>query len=143
MGDEFTLEEVPEYAPIPEGEILKAEVVKVSKQIKPWKDDNGNDIEKVVFEFRITEEGEWKSRRVWGETPVTFNSHSDCKLRFWVQELLGEDSLPGGFKFDTDMLEGIACRIAIANRTNKTGKVREYATDVMRTTRVPTTADIF
>lgn len=142
--DEFILEEVVELEKIPDGEILQAEVVKVGKQTKPWKDDDGNDVVRVNFEFRVTEEGPFFGRRVWGETPTTFSTHSDCKLRVWIQELLGEDDLPKGFNLKTSMVEGLPCRIAVAQRTNQTTKkTTNFVADVIRAARTPAAADVF
>ncbi len=144
MGDEFVLEEVVELELIPDGEILQAEVIKAEKQTKPWKDENDNDIVKVSFLFRITEEGPFYDRKVYGETPLTFSTHSDCKLRIWVQELLGQDQLMKGFKFNTEMLSDLPCRVAVGQRTSqKTKKTSNFVADVIRASSVRMAEEIF
>lgn len=146
MDDFLVLEEVVERPKIPDGEVLQAEVLEVKRQTKPWKDDDGKDVEKISFKFKITEDGPYKDQFVWGETSTAFNSGSECRLRIWVQELLGEDDLPKGFKLDlgSGLLDGLSCRVAIGQRQNQTTKkVYVFVSDVMRSNRVPTAAEVF
>lgn len=141
MSDIFVLQEADlsdsdntTYTPIPEDEILDAEVVSIQKVIKPFKDENGNEIERVEFSFKITD-GEYASRKVYGDTPTTFTTHPDCKLRAWVSEILGAD-IPAGFKFDPDTIVGLPVRIVIGAReanSKKYGKyIRNFVKDCIR-----------
>lgn len=142
---EFVLKEVEEFKPIPDGDILEAEVVNCEHRETPFDDENnpGQKKKEVSFRFKVTDEGEYNGRTVFGSTPVTFTSHPDCKLRVWVQELLGMDSLPGGFRFDTDTLIGLPCRIAVGAKEREGKSTRNYVMDVLRASNVRTAADLF
>lgn len=144
---EFTLEQGREFSVIPEGEILEAELLNVKVVEKPWEDKFTGEPQKMVsFEFVVTEDGPYKKQHVWGETWTSFNVGS--QLYRWVKELLGQDQLEVGFKFDTDSLDGLTGRIVIGHRPkkNKAGEVtgtHYYVDDVYRMSDVPTTADTF
>jgi hypothetical protein len=145
---EFTLEQGREFSVIPEGEILQAELLNVKVVEKPWDDKLTGEPQKMVsFEFVITEDCPYKNQHVWGETWTSFNTGSP--LYRWVKELLGQDQLEVGFKFDTDNLDGLTGRVLIGNRPKKdknTGNVtgtHYYVEDVYRASDVPTTADMF
>lgn len=145
---EFVLEEAEQFEAIPDGEILAAEVSNVEHRETPFEDERnpGKNRWEVSFRFKVLEEGPFYGRTVFGRTPTTFSSHPDCKLRVWVQELLGEDSLPSGFKFDTDTLIGLPCRIAVTMK-EKPGKdgtpvKRNDVVDVLRPS-ARSAADIF
>lgn len=101
-------------------------------------DEDGQPKKKMQmsFKFKILE-GEFKGEEVYGNTNLTFSKHPDCKLRVWVQEILGKDTLKDGFRVDTEMLEGLTCRINIAMRQGKkqadgSFKQTNYVSDVMR-----------
>lgn len=130
MSDEFVLEDSPEFEAIPDGTIAPAEVLQVERRTPPWEDAR----EEVSFKFLITD-GEHEGRMVWGRTPTTFTNHPDCKLRVWVQELLGQRNLPVGFKFKPSNLEGVPCRIAVTAYTKEGGDgtkvTKNYVSDVL------------
>jgi len=124
------------YPVIPDGLMLIAEVVSVEEKPAPWKDDDGNEIRRVNFRFRIIQDGEWQGRSIWGDTPTTFSNNPECKLRAWSQEIFGVDQLPPGFDLDTDELVGLECQIAVGNRVVRKGTpeqaTKDYAADVFR-----------
>jgi len=130
-GDEKT-----EFVVIPEDTMVEAELLGMEKKKMPFQDDNGNDVFKVEWTFKITEEGEYKNRRVWGQTSTIFTSHEDCKMRAWVQEILAVDELSPGFKFKTGDLVNEKARIVIGQRsyTTRDGEARTVNTvkDVIR-----------
>jgi hypothetical protein len=136
---EFVLQDTPDFETIPDGEILTAEVVNVEERDSFYEDERnpGQKKKQISFRFAITEPGEHAGRVVFGNTPTTFTNHADCKLRIWVQELLGEDELPVGFKFNTDALIGLPCRLAIGARERlgadgKTKVSKNFVADVIR-----------
>jgi hypothetical protein len=137
---EFVLEEGQEFALIPEGEVLAAEVIACEVRETPFDDEKnpGQKQKEVSFRFQITEQGDYHARHVFGRTPTTFNTNDACKLRQWVQELLGMDKLPENFRFNTDTLIGLPCRVSVAQRTSKPstanprGKTSNYVFDVLR-----------
>jgi hypothetical protein len=120
---EFELEDSPEFVAIPEGEVLEAEIVSAEVKESPfWKDQNDHSKGKqqqVGFKFRIVESGEYEDRVIFGNTPTTFTSHPDCKLRVWVLEILGEDEFPLGFRFNTDNLVGMFVKVVVGNYDKK------------------------
>jgi hypothetical protein len=106
--------EKKEFDPIPDGTMVEAELVSAEKRLhKFFKDDDGNPQPIVTFGFRVTQSGPYHNRRVWGDTPTTFNSHENCKLRQWVEGLLGENDLEPGFTFKLSDLIGSHARISI------------------------------
>lgn len=143
---EFVLQDTPEFDVIPDGEILNAIVDNCEQRPSPWlTETNGDPVQQVAFRFRITEEGDYEDKTLFGDTPVTFSNHSDCKLRMWVQELLGEDTLPTGFRFNTDTLIGLPCRVVVGEYTTKAGKKGNKAQDILRAkaTSAPLASEIF
>lgn len=120
--DSFTLGESKnnnndEFQPIPDGVILEAEVVEVEKKLHPFFTTDDGDPQPIVnFEFRVVEDGEYKNRRVWGETPTTFTTHENCKLRMWVESILNVNDLQPNFTFKLSDLVDQRVRIAIGYR---------------------------
>jgi hypothetical protein len=130
----------PERVLVPEG-FYTAEVVRCGVETKPWvnEETGEKDIKKVVFAFKILDEP-YEDQWVFGETPLTFTNHPDCKLRGWVKELLGQDELAVGFKFNTDSLVGLQAKVSVAH----TKKERAYVGDIMRLeTEAALASDIF
>lgn len=122
-----------EFEVVPDGEILDAVCSKVEARTKPFKRDDGSDINVVEYTFETTYNGQ--ERKFWGETPQDFYDHPDCRFRNWVQELLATE-LPPGFVVNTDHLVGQSCRITIGIRIPKqgknAGKQLNYVQDVLR-----------
>lgn len=87
-----------------EDTIVTGDLVDIKEKVAPFKDDDGSEIKRLEFTFRLPE---YNNQRVWGETPLTFTTHPDCKLRGWVQEILGGNELPAGFRLNTDELKDI------------------------------------
>jgi hypothetical protein len=109
----FELEESTFAGYLPEDDIKTAEVISVKLEEKPYTDDDGNKVKKVVFKFGIIDpDGTHDGTNVWGETPPRFNTHPDCKLRNWSSAILGS-VLPVGYKLETDLLVGKECRIVL------------------------------
>lgn len=120
----FTLgeSEQVEFETIPADTVATAEVVNCEVKETPWLIDESDPDkgykEQVLFRFKIVE-GPYQGRQLFGNTPTTFTNHPDCKLRVWVQELLGMNTLPSEFTFDTDNLIGTKARIIVGNRPKK------------------------
>lgn len=137
---EFVLEESTDYTLIPEGEVLAAEVTDCEVRETPFDDEKNPGVKQkeVSFRFQVTESGEYYGRTVFGRTPTTFSTNESCKLRQWVQELLGMDKLPEKFRFNTDTLIGLPCRVSVSQRTSKPsqqypkGRTSNYVFDVLR-----------
>lgn len=140
MG-QFTLAESDglEFEAIPENTIATAIVESCEVKETPfWVDDNDHTKGKkdqVSFRFRLTD-GEYANRVLFGNTPTTFSTHPDCKLRVWVQEILAVETLPDNFSFDTDDLVNMTVKVVVGNRTRKaadgTDVVKDFVSDVIR-----------
>lgn len=112
-GDESSFKK-REFQKIPEDLVLDATVEAVEERDHPFfKDDDGNPQRTVNFTFALEGEEYGKNRRLWGETPTTFTTHPDCKLRSWTQEILGGNELDVGFKLNTDALVGAKVRVVV------------------------------
>ena len=105
-----------EFTIIPEDTVLEAELLEMNRKLMPYKNDDGDDVYKVEFTFRVVEDGEYKNRRVWGNTSTAFVNHPDCRLYSWVKALLGVEDLPGGFAFRPKDLLGSKARVVIGIR---------------------------
>jgi hypothetical protein len=123
---------------IPDGTWVDAVVSKVEEQTKPFNDDDGNPVKKVVFTFDFEYNGE--ERKTWGETSTKFVFHPGCKLRSWAQEILAAD-LPEEFVLNTDHLVGEKCQVRVGLRSWEAGSKdgrswdagsRNFADDVKR-----------
>ena len=128
---ELVLEE-SSWTPIPDDTVLVAEVVAIKETTKNFGE---GDVPRVEFKFIVRDEaGEFDGRWLWGDTPKIFNTDPRCRLRLWVQEILGQ-SLPDKFKLDTDQLIGLSCRVVVGLRTyQKDGETmhKNFVSDVMR-----------
>lgn len=131
----FVLEESNYAGPIPDDEILAAKVTGVKQVVKPFKDDDGNEVVKIEFAFVIEDPGgKFDGQRLWGDTSTVFSDNPNCRLFAWTQELFGQE-LPKGFRLDTDDLVGKHCRVVVAQRAYvKDGedKIRNLVKDVFR-----------
>jgi hypothetical protein len=106
------------YEAIPDDSVFEAKVTKIEVRPHPFfKDDEGNPEIKVNFQFTF-DDGEGK-RILFGETPTTFTTHPDCKLRNWVQQILGGIEVPAGYNLNTDTLVDSPVRIVVGLRTWK------------------------
>lgn len=115
----LVLEESEERPVIPEGEVLAVTILKCDVGTSPFKNDDGTERQQVSFTFKVIEEGEWQDLYLFGNTPTTFSTHPDCKLRGWVEEILGGGALPVDFELDTDDLVGQDCRVRVGVRERK------------------------
>lgn len=133
----FTLTESEEFEAIPEGELLEAEIVNCELRETPFlideNDPSKGKKEQVSFRFRIVEDGPYFGRTLFGNTPTTFTTHPDCKLRVWVQEILGMDSLPIDFEFDTETLIGATVKVIVGNRFKTAADGSQVAKDYVDT----------
>jgi hypothetical protein len=118
---------------LPEDTITEAVVLDVMEKIAPFKNDDGSDITRVEFTFALPD---YSNQRVWGETPTTFSSHPDCKLRGWAQEILGGGELPVGFRLNTDDLKDRKVRVRLGykkyfSKKNNREEERNFVADVI------------
>lgn len=119
MGETFTLEESNFAGYIDDDEIMLGMCVGVAVKEKPFKDDDGNPVKRVEFKFTLQDPGgPHDGNNLWGDTPVRFNTHPDCRLRNWSQALLGQE-LPAGFNLDLDMLLNQEARLVIGYKEYK------------------------
>ena len=89
------------------------------------------------FRFRV-QDGPYAKRVVFGSAKAEWDDGPGCRLRLWAQEIMGVDSFPADYQFDSDHLIGQRCRITIKNYPKRDGSTGESAADVLRA--VPTSA---
>ncbi len=133
----FTLEESEYAGLIPEDKVFPAEVAAITKMVAFKDRDTGDDVYKIEFKFKIESlDSPWDGLTLKGKTGTKFNTHPDCRLRNWIQEILGTE-LPAGFSFDTEDLLGTKCRIIIGvnrwkDKNNGEDKESNFVKDVLR-----------
>jgi len=121
MGEVFTLEESDTgdedvWVPIPDGELLEAEVIGIQKVEKPFKDKTtGEPVFRMEWQFKVTEDGPYFGRKIKGDTSTAFKRHPECRFFMWAQEIIGQE-LPAGIDFDTDSVINSPCRILVSAR---------------------------
>lgn len=121
------------YEAIPAGtynaEVVSLKYQKVNKEICYWKKHD----DEIVFEFVITDEDSpYNKRRFWADVQAIICDESWCKLRLWLQEIIGVNSLGDGFVFDTDDLSdyvGLPCRIRVNQYWSKAKGVYQNGID--------------
>ena len=123
------------FEPIPEDEIVQAEILEVTLEEKPerWRKDS-NDTHRVSFHFKVVD-GPYANRHLWGNTSTWFSDSPKCRLRLWSQEALGLDSWPEGLDLDTESLSGKKVRVLVGNRQKQDGSYADYAKDILRSPR--------
>lgn len=140
MGDTLILEEAPVYELLPADLVVMAEVVSAAvKDSLFWIDKDNHSLGKqkeVAFKFKVTEDGPYYDRFVYGRTSTTFNSNDNCRLRQWVEEIFAFGDLPVGFEFDTDSLAGQPVKIVVGinEYTDKKGDFKQtnYVLSLLR-----------
>jgi hypothetical protein len=132
----LTLEEANYVGLIPEDEVLQARITAITQRKKPFQAEDGSDIWRMEFSFVIEQpDSPFDGSRIWGDTSTNFNTHPDCKLRAWTQEILSLTEMEPGFTLDTDVLVGNRCRVVVGvRRYTKDGEAKErnFVRDVMR-----------
>ncbi len=131
--------EKKEFSVIPENALLNVQVAKC--EIKPFTEDfrkkyNVEDENEVSFEFVVID-GDFAKRRLWGSAKPYFDKSDNCRLRIWTQEIMGWDSVPDGYEFDTDDLTGLNCRILVKAYVGNDGKPRNRVKEVLRAVKAP------
>ncbi len=76
--------------------------------------------------FEITNDNQYKGRKVSCECPAKLSNRPDNEFRNWAQALLDRE-IPVGMGIDTDDLVGLACEITIRHEksTKNTSRVFE------------------
>lgn len=86
----------------------------------------------ATHEFNITFlilDGPYKKRKIWGNAQALWYE-GNCRLRLWTQAILGVDSFPEDYEFDSDHIIGHKCRVTVKNYNKKDGSVGEAVADV-------------
>jgi len=107
---------------IPDGRILNVEVEIC--EVRPFdeafrKKYEVEDTHEVSFRFRV-QDGEFEKRVLFGSTSPYCEEGS--KLYDWSKEIMGKDSLPEGYVWDSDQLTGLRCRIQVKEHTKQNGE---------------------
>lgn len=115
-----------------DAEIVDVTFQKVNKEITPWKkwDDE------FKFHFKLTG-GDYKNRHFWAEAEAEISDWDKCRLRLWLQEILGVNELPESFTISDDPADlvqysGLPCRIRISQyESQKYNEIRNSVDDVI------------
>ena len=130
-------DEQERFKVIPEQTQLLAEIEECTARDSIFHEDN--DPEKplrkeVSFKFKVIDD-DYTGRVLWGTTTQSFVDHPNCKLRNWVQSILGVDELPPGFTFRPSRITGAICRVVVEHGKPKAdGTVRERVRTVLPAT---------
>lgn len=154
MSDVFVLEEaepLPKIDIIPDGTVIPARIMSAKVITTKMTDkDTGEPIKQVEFIAQlqgdnysfVDKEGQTRQRRVYGQTSTKFNTHENCRLRSWVQEIMAIDSFPAKYKLDLADLVDRECRVRVKvdnwldkntgepRQANKIGDIRRATTAV-------------
>lgn len=111
-------------------------VVVEDVQLRPLREDfrlkyNVEATHEFNFRFRV-QDGPYAKRVVFGSAKAEWDDGPGCRLRLWAQEIMGVDSFPADYEFNSDHLVGQACRITIKNYNKRDGSTGESAADVLR-----------
>lgn len=105
-------------------------------ELRPYSDEfrqkfNIQDTHEISFKFRIVG-GEFDGRWVWAGANARWEESDGCRLFAWTKEILGVDTLPPGFVFDTDNLVNLSCRIHVQQYVKADGKLGNKVKNVLR-----------
>lgn len=98
---------------IPDGEVVEVQLEEVTERPVPF----GSGI-RWNWKFRVTEEGPFKGRYIYGDTSDSFVINEECKAYSWAKALTGDDYRGGGV-FDTDDLMGLHGRVIAYHRPDR------------------------
>lgn len=127
------------FDPIPENRIVNVVVEECEVRAfdeafrRQW---NVQDTHEVSFRFRV-KGGDYDNRVVFGSAKPIFEDDPDCRLRLWTQELMGVDTLPDNYVFDTDDLVGRSGRILVRVHTKQNGEQTNKVKEVLRAENQP------
>lgn len=119
----FTVQE-SDFKPIPPNTPLAAVVESLKVVTIPYVDKQTQEkktFDKCEWWFKITS-GEFKGRKVKGETSAVIDNHPSNKFRLWVESLLNMP-IPVGFSFDEEDVMGLPCEITTVQNTLSDGRV--------------------
>jgi hypothetical protein len=135
MGIQLTVEDQPDLT-IPEDTIVRARLDEIKVRGFDWVDrkvtpPQQKHSEVLEWWFEVTE-GEYKSRKVKGQTDVRVSNHPRNKFRVWAEALL-QRTLPVGTAIDTDDVVGLIADLNIRHRPDKkdASKIYEEVDEVM------------
>jgi len=129
-----------EWPVIPEKSLVECEVVEVRKrELSPEfraKYSIRDEFE-INFHFKVIE-GEYENSRIFGTAKPYLDDSDGCRLRFWLQEILGVNALPADYVFRlnedgvADDRTGLRCRVLVKNRTKGDGTKAHQVGEVLR-----------
>lgn len=153
MAESLVVEK-SEFVLLPEGEIFDALIESAQVRETPFWESRedyervqrgeaplGKKQKEVNFKFMLDDTaGEFAGKTVYGSTPTTFSTAPECKLRRWVQEILGvSEDLPEGYEIQLDdegyitEFVGVSVRVQIKHKKpNKEGRIRAEVGEVIR-----------
>lgn len=113
---------------VPEGTLLRAKLVELEVREIPRRDPKpGEDthFKKLAWHFEITQQGEFMSEKVRGETSAYLSDHPDNKFRTFAEALLGRPLDLGQQLFPSD-LEGLQALITVRYEPDRKDPSKKY-----------------
>lgn len=120
MGLQFTVQDAPDLS-IPEDTILRARLDRIDLREFSWNDRNTGEKKNgsnLDWTFVVTQDGEYKDRKVRGRTGTDINNRDGNRFRSWAETLLGRE-LGVGTPLDTDDLIGLSCDLTVRNEPDR------------------------
>ena len=116
-----------DFETLPIGTVVDVRLTDVEARQFTW---DGEEVTKLKWVFTVMEEGAWKGKDIFGDTPTTFTAHPNCIAYNWVAAITGKKYAPDE-QLDTDDLIGMPCRIMIGHREDKQGRTWMRAKEVL------------
>jgi hypothetical protein len=113
MGLTFTLDEVGDDAVSSVGRVAVVTAIRFREE------PSGKEVE---FVFKL-DSADDHGDLVCGDTSTRFDDHPNCRLRKWVEAILGVQ-LSTGDEIDSDSLIGRRCRVVIGEPEWKDNEIR-------------------
>lgn len=115
-----------DFEVIPEGTELRLKVIKVEERDSFFwvdKDDHSRGKQREIsFRFQVSDPtSDYDNRTLFGSTSTSFSTHSNCKFRLWIEQILQVDELPGEFEFELEELEGLYVMGIVSTYPKKAG----------------------
>lgn len=125
MAEEFTAtpEQEPRFKMLPQDSIHRARLDSIEKK-GPFNRKDGSQFYKLIWWFEITAEGDFKGRKVRGETGAELSANS--KFHGWAQTILAR-TIQIGASVSSDDFVGLPVDISIKHVPDWKDKAKVWA----------------
>jgi hypothetical protein len=130
---EKAFDPIPEVDDFGDPTVLNVEVEKVTLRAIDESFRSKYNIEathEFNFQFKVLD-GDYKNRKIWGNAQALWYE-GNCRLRLWAQAIMGVETFPDDYEFDSEHLVGQKCRVTVKNYNKKDGTKGESVGEVRR-----------